>query len=246
MRTVILNPPFDPKQLGDIAARCLEENWHDASTTVRWLLRHDSVEEMTRSIRGAWQASSLPLKEWAYRIEAVEACTEERGRILGLRVHVIGRRPIWQNAPFDREELCQCLRALADPIPQVLTELALAAPGLHIDHVGPLGHPTFFLRPLYRVLKSTSADGTTRELCAERGCVYPDPAVFLTEIAENGQGCSYVLHRNGRLYYRDGPAGPGRMPCSLSVSGLGEAFFDSPQRILDPYEAGWTTYPMDY
>lgn len=244
METIILSPPFDPDQLAHIASSSLKEEWQDVRTTVRWLLRHKSVEAMTRSIKALWERSSLPLREWAYRVKAVEAWTTEKGSSLDLAVHLIGRgaQPVFQHGPFQPDELAECTRTFPGTLPDVLQEVSLTSPGLHVNRIGPLGDTTFFLHPLHHVLRRTRTE-TTPEVCSEYGCVYPDPTVFVMEVAENGQGCSYVLHMDGSLYFHDWPDLPGLIPCSVSVDRLVEVFFEAPETICDPYEAGWAKYP---
>jgi len=247
MGTVVLKPPFERRRLESIASMARKEYHSDARGTVEWLLRHPRHEEMTSAIRTAWGASSLPLATWAGRIVGVEACTPDQAHDLNLLVYLEGEasETILQKAPFETENLERCLRELPGTVPDIVRDIAVAAPGLTIGDFGPVGAPEFYTWRLARISEWAHRFGITHEDAARFNCIYPDPSVFLMEIAGTGLGPLYALHRDGNLFFYDWPDLPGLIPCSVSLEDFIACFFHAPQTIADPYGMGWTTYPVE-
>lgn len=247
MTHIVLQPPFDRSQLARIASDWFARNHVDLSDAVRWLTRHDSGESMIKSMKMAWkQASLLPVCQWANHIDSVETITHESHGGLSLAIRIGGdqTRLVQQDVPFDHDVLHDCLSYFPVDIPSPLRDIAEACPGLKIDDVGPLASSAYFYRRLGHIAQWIQGREITTEICLEQACIFPDPDVFLMELANNGEGSLYVLPRNESIYFYDCGDLPGLLPCSVSLEEFVNTFFEEPMRILDPYNTGWAEYPV--
>lgn len=244
MGNLRLDPPFGHERLEKIEAISRKQNLN-VEATARWLLEHGNARSMTSAIRNAWSGTKLPLRDWATSISCVEAWTTEKDGGLWLRVCFSEGKveSVAQSAPFDEKEFSDRVREFPAPVPSILKDLALAAPGLMIGDVGPVAARRFFEDRLGIVTAWMECLQSTPERAEEVGVVFPDPRIFLVEVATNGQALPYVLDTEGKLYFGEFPDLPGLIPCSVSLEEFIQTFFDDPDKIIAPYDPGWATYP---
>jgi hypothetical protein len=245
MDWILLEPPFDRQALRQIGARA-RRGWRDLSHTIGWLMEHPTSEAITESLGLLWAASSLPLSRWIADVEGFRLCTnEDRSDLrIGVLFGRAGYPRIMQRTPLTVSEYSRATAAFPCPLPGLVREVALTAPGLSLGDTGELFAPEDVSRPMSRMRRWVLRRNITPELCARYGCVFSNDQRFLMEVADNGQGCWYVIDRKGRLYYHEYGDLPGLIPCTISFDGFVRAYFEDPGVMLNPYKAGWAVYPQ--
>lgn len=237
-----LGPPLDRRFLRKLASALIEDGWSDLSGMVGWLTRHGSGESMAAAICDAWSGTSLPLRAWAARVGDVEVWLRSNDLRIAVRISGNPDMIAWQTAPFETAAFEAMAAMLPHPLPELLRDAALSAPGMVLDRVGPLAAPRYLAKPLEYVTRW--AEGIGREECERLGFEYPDPKRHLVEVLDNGLGDCYVLGTDGTMYFFDHEA-CGLVRCNVTLEGLLHQYFASPQGILDPYEQKWAQRPRE-
>lgn len=237
-----LGPPLDRRFLRKVTAALQEDGWIDASDMTGWLATHGSSAQMIAAIREVWSRTSLPLRDWAGRVDEVEVWF--RNNDLRLAVHVSDDPDVivWQAAPLEPTAFEAMAAAFPRALPTLLRETALSVPGMVVDWFGPLVAPRYLARRLEYV--TAWAEGIGEEECERLGFEYPDPKRHLVEVVDNGLGDCYVLGMDGTIYFFDHDA-CGLVRCSIALERLVEEYFASPQGILDPYGRQWAEVPRE-
>lgn len=242
MKWYTLDPPFDADLLKRISSNAWDRNWTDLSDTVKWVLEHQDIEHITALVKAAWDRCSLPLKEWAYRIEMVEVCATDLD--VALRVSLVGQldgdAPIYQYAPIEPVRLQKYVRDFPSPIPSIIRELALVAPGLTLEHSGEIAAPTYFMHRLGYITKWCKGVSVSQDTLSGSDYAYPNSDVYLMEVAASGLGNFYVMAKDQSLHFFDHEV-PGLLPCSVTIDDFIAKYFESPEEIIDPFELGWAT-----
>ncbi len=237
MEVYELEPPFEPDLLREIAEQAWEHNWRDLTDTVAWLLTQQSVEGMTQAVRATWADSSLLFREWAERIDVVQAWATPND--LGLRVTLLGEgRVIDQCPPLDRATLRHLRAKCSAPIPAVLEDLAAAAPGLSIDHNGQLAHPSFFRCPMTHMTNWVADMEEYQHELEEHGAEFPDPGKYLVEVLQTSPGDLYVLAPDHSLHFFDHEEYL-LYPCRASVEDLVSVYLQHPTSLINPEGLAW-------
>lgn len=242
MDRMIVQPPFDSAWLHELAAALHHEGWADASGTVAWLDEHRAAQQMVSCIRTAWGETSLPLREWANRIENVALAASEKEIMLA--VHLVGAadKPILQSAPFTPHRLRGYTKAFPAALPSLLEQLALSAPGLSLDGSSALAEPRYFMDRLGYIRRWLR--NVKREDVLRLGYEYLDPQRHLLEAAHNGQGDCYVIGADESLSFFNHEAN-GLVRCSVTWPDFLNAYFKCPDDILDPFANGWASEPCE-
>ena len=237
-----LEPPFHGRMLKKIARAFREEDRSDIADTIGWLLEHNSSAAISESLRSAWSASSLPLREWADQIDHAEAWVLNDD--LKVAVHLVGSKSpvVWQAAPIEHQRLQAIAGGFPQAVPEVMEQLALAAPGLSLNRIGALGEPRYFTNRLGYVTRWLRK--RDRESVIRRGYDYPDPERHLMEVVANGIGDCYVLGVDDVIHFFDHEA-DGMVPCTVNLEELIEKYFDSPEDIIDPFGREWAEHPPE-
>ncbi len=253
---VPLTPPFDPNLLPLIGRQAAEHNWLDVDDTVAWLLELNNVDAMAAAVRTAWRRCSLPLREWADSILAVEAFTDDRLSVLGLAVTVQDARAwneaprdatapaseqgeaparvVVQQAPLPPAALAELKHQWGEAVPAVLWEVVAAAPGLRLNETGDLAQTVYFRQPLRHVRHWL----TPRP--PPNATFYDDPfaelreelELYLMEVAGDGLANQFLLGGDGGLHFFD-YAEPAFRTCRVSIEALVETYFEWPECVLD-------------
>jgi hypothetical protein len=237
-----LGPPLDRQFLRKLATALRQEGWVDASDITGWLARYESGEQMVAAVCSAWSRTSLPLRDWATRVDDVEVWFKNNDLRLAVHVSDDPEVIVWQAAPLEPMVFEAMAAAFPQALPTMLTETALSAPGMVVDWFGPLVAPLYLARRLGYV--TSWAEGIGQEECERLGFEYPDPKRHLVEVVDNGLGDCYVLGTDGTVYFFDHDA-CGLVRCSIALERLVEEYFASPQGILDPYERKWAEQPRE-
>lgn len=244
MEGVTLEPPYDRAMLEEICARA-QERERDFHRALGWLETHSTAQAITYGIRSLWLKSSLPLSRWALDIEDFALCTnEDRSDLqIAARFRKDGHPPVRQMIPFTPTEYAQAVATFPCTPPEIVREIALTAPGLSLDDVGALVPARYLLYRFAETNEKTEGMHVTPEECVKYKCVFPDPDRFLMEVANNGQGCAYVMDCEERVYYHDYGDLPGVILCTPSFDEMVRAYSVKPPVLWEPYEPGWATYP---
>jgi len=244
MKWRTIDPSFDAEVLKKISSNAWDRNWTDLSDTVKWVLEHQSTEKITEVVKTAWERCSLALNEWAYRIEMVEVCATDLD--IALRVSLVGQldddESIYQYAPMEPARLQKYVRDFPSPIPSMIRELALVAPGLTLEQSGEIAAPTYFMHRLGYLTRWCEGVSVNQASLSGSGYAYPDPEVYLMEVAANGLGDFYVMGNDQSLHFFDHEES-GLLPCSVTVDDFIAKYFESPEEIIDPFASGWANEP---
>ncbi|HOB76241.1 MAG TPA: hypothetical protein PKG54_17150 [Phycisphaerae bacterium] len=168
----------------------------------------------------------------------------QRERISVCRSTWAGGQRILQYPLLDPDYLKTLLLSWPQLPPAVVLDIAQAAPGLSINETGSVSSPRFFQERLGYTCSWFKDMGPSPEECEQAGLEYPDPDVFLMEVAEDGIGNAFLVKKDGTLYMFEHEESLLR-PCRTSVQDFLEAYFKSPEVIFDNEFLGVQAVPAD-
>ncbi len=235
-------PPFDLKRLRAIAKLAVKAERIDLRPAVSWLGDVLNEDELRRRIVQAWRGSATPLRDWADGIRRVELCLESTN--FWLRVDLQDGRQVRQYPPLAPEYLDSLLAEWPQQPPAVVLDVARAAPGLKIGETGALASPRFFQERMGYVTWWNAGVGPSAKECRQMGLEYPDPEVFLAEVAEDGIGNVFVLKQDGTTYLFDHEESVFRR-CLISVEDLFAGYFTNQEIVFDDAALGLQRVPTD-
>jgi hypothetical protein len=235
MERVLLRPPFTAQVLDCIAAEMRGRHGADPQDTVRWLLMHNDSGIMARSIRAAWAASELPLRDWAGKIAAASAFTDEARSFLGVEVRLdtLPETHVVQQAPLGEAAFADFCARIPCALPPVLRQLAISAPGLRLADTGMLCCPWDFRSPLRQA--TTCLEFLERNRPTELGPsqLRQSFGALVVELATDDLGNYFVLDRNQRVYFFDHLECDALQPCRVSANEFVTTYFANPQCVYD-------------
>ena len=230
MTDVRLEPPFDPLQLQLIVKETREAYHEDLGHTAAWLLTMNDGLRMVDAVRRAWRASSLPLRTWGDLITRVFAYTTDQENSIWLEIVLKGweEHDVLQQAPFTHTMLETCRWMLPCPIPQVMCDVALSAPGLRLKDEAMIGAPQAYVDPM----------GFVRHWMRDVPLILNDTKeelpldFFITEVATDPESNQIVLGSDERLYYWAHEVGV-MFRCKVDLEKLIAEFFRNPASLSD-------------
>lgn len=230
MKDIRLRPPFDSAVLEEAVASSMRSWGHDLSHTADWLLKLNDEDLMSAAIRKAWRQSDLPLRAWAKLIIRVSAYTTDEHDSIWLEVILTGwgQHDVMQQAPFTLAMLQTCGWMLRSPVPRVMCDVALSAPGLKLKDAALIGVPQAYIEPMGSIRRWIQAESVT--LGETREELPLD--FFIAEVAMDQDGDQIVLGSDNRLYFFGHEVGA-MFRCKVNLEELIAEFFRNPTSLLD-------------
>lgn len=238
----IIRLPVNANEINGLYGDAIESHGPMIRDAIAWIMSHNSDQAVLEGIRNAWRQTSLVLPEWAEDIEKINVVAVADGIQLDIQFK---RRPefnVRQSVPIRPDRLEQLIAGFPHPLPPLMCELALSAPGLCLENTGLIAEPRYY----YERLGSVSrwfCDVDKYEI-ARLGFKCIDHRLHLMEVASNNYGDCYLVGTDGAIWFFDHEV-PGLVSCAIHLDQLLEQYLASPEVILDPYESQWAILPKD-
>jgi hypothetical protein len=231
-----IEAPFGQKRIKKAKTLAFKENKIEAVRILDWLLCHPTVEQMIEAVAEAWRPSSLPLRGWAESIAKVWLWMPDNSDDYALAVflHKLPIRLVFQQAPLSQESLDGYLQSFPKPPPQILRELALAAPGLSFDSKSCLLPPRCVERRMKAV--RTWVDRmfeTDREIYGEARYSTGFLDRCLMEIVSDPHGNWFLLGLDESIWFWDHEEVIRLCPCSITLEQLITGYLADPDCLYD-------------